>query len=57
MPKYTATVMYERPDGTVGEDTIVVDARHIDEACEMAEAAVVSKGRFFYSDVRLEQDH
>ena len=53
MPKYTATVMYERPDSTVGEDTIVVDARHIDEACEIAEQSVAAKRRFFFSDVRL----
>jgi len=52
MPEFNCTVMYERPDGTVGEDTIKVVARHIDEACEIAEMSVASKGRFFFSDVR-----
>lgn len=53
MPEFECTVMYDRTDGTVGEDTIVVDAHHIDEACEIAEQSVATKGRFFFSDVRL----
>ena len=53
MPKFHCTVMYECADGTVGEDVSTVEARNIDEACEIAEAAVVAKGQFFFSDVRL----
>lgn len=53
MPEFQCTVMYERTDGTVGEDETVVDARDIDEACEIAEQAVATKGQFFFSDVRL----
>lgn len=56
MPKFQCRIMYERPDGTVGEETTIVQARHIDEACEIAERAVASKGRFFFSDVRLDND-
>lgn len=53
MYKFESTVMYERFDGTIGEDVKIIIAKDIDDACDIAERAVASKGKFFYSDVKL----